>query len=97
MESTHSRMDGENRVEIVAFPLYPVPIEVTAWLHSDEPRFQKDTDTFQRSILRHACRGSNSVVTGMASVRFAIFDQQQISVDHERRRRELQQKDFVGQ
>ena len=29
-------------------------------------------------------------------MRFAIFDQQQISVDHECRRREFQQEDFVG-
>ena len=89
-------MDGENRVEIVAFPLHSVLIEVAAWLYSDEARFQKNADTFQCSILGHACCGSDSVVTGMAGVRFAIFDQQQISIDHERRRWEFQQKDFVG-
>ena len=89
-------MDGQDRVEIVAFPLHSAPIKITAWLYSDEPRFQKEADTFQCSILGHACRGGDSVVTGMAGVRFAIFDQQQISVDHERRRWEFQQKDLVG-
>ena len=89
-------MDGQDGVEIVAFPFHTMLIEVAAWLHSDESRFQKDPDIFQCSILGHACRGRDSVVTGMAGVRFAIFNQQQISIDHERRRSELQQKDFVG-
>ena len=96
MKNIYCRMDGQDCVEIVALPLHSVLIEVTAWFDSDEPCFQKDDDTFQSSILGHACCGGNSVVTGMAGVRFAIFDQQQISVDHERRRRELQQKDFIG-
>ena len=89
-------MDGQDCVEIVALPLHSVPIKVTAGFHSNESLFQQGAGTFQYSILGHACFGSDSVVTGMAGVRFAIFDQQQISVDHERRRRELQQKDFIG-
>ena len=40
VENTHSRMDGENRVEIVAFPLHSALIEVTAWFYSDESGFQ---------------------------------------------------------
>ena len=88
-------MDGQDRVEIIALPLHPALIEVTAGFHSDESRFQKDADIFQYSIFGHACCGSDSVVTGMAGMHFAIFDQQQISVDHECRWRELQQKDFV--
>ena len=89
-------MDWQDCVEIVAFPLHPALIEIAAWLCSDEARFQKNADTFQCSILGHACCGSDSVVTGMAGVRFAILDQQQIGVDHKCSRREFQQKDFVG-
>ena len=96
MKNTHCRMDGQDCVEIITLPFHSALIEVTAWFHSDESCFQKDVDIFQYSILGHACRGRDSVVTGMAGVRFAIFDQQQISVDHERRRREFQQEDFVG-
>ena len=89
-------MNGQNCVEIVALPLHSVIVEVTTGFYGDESYFQKDTDAFQCSILGHACCVSDSVVTGMAGMHFAIFDQQQISVDHERRRREFQQKDFVG-
>ena len=96
MKNTHCRMDRQDCVEIVALPFHSALIEIAAWLHGDEFRFQKNTDTFQCSILGHACRSRDGVVTGMAGVRFAIFDQQQISVDHERRRREFQQEDFIG-
>ena len=97
MKNIYCRMDGQDRVEIVAFPLHPALIEVTAWLYSDEARFQKNADASQCSILGYACCGRDSVITGMADVRFAILDQQQICIDHERRWREVQQKDFIGQ
>ena len=89
-------MNGKDCVEIVTLPFHSALIEVTAWFHSDESCFQKDVDIFQCSIFGHACRGRDSVVTGMAGVRSAGLDQQQISVDHERRRWKSQQKDFVG-
>ena len=47
VENTHCRMDGQDRVEIVALPLHSVLIEVTAWFDSDEPCFQKDDDTLK--------------------------------------------------
>ena len=37
------------------------------------------------------------LVTGMAGMRPAILDQQQIAVHHERRRRKVQQEDFIGE
>ncbi len=74
VENTHCRMDGQDRVKIVALPFHSVPIKIIAWLHSDEARFQKNADASQCSILGHVCCGRDSVVTGMAGMRFAILD-----------------------
>ena len=96
VENIHCRTDREDRVEIVAFPLHPGLIVIATGFYGDESCFQKIADAFQGSVFGEASISSDGVVAGMAGVRFAIFDQQQISIDHERRRRELQQEDFVG-
>lgn len=66
-------------------------------LHRDEPCIQENADTFHCGVLGHACLSGNAVVTGMTGVRSAILDQQQIRIDHERRGRKAQQKNFVRQ
>lgn len=95
MENIHCWTDRENRVEIVALPLHSGLIEVAAGLYGDETCLQKHADTFQRGVLGQASFSGNGVVAGMAGVRFTILNQQQISLDHEHRRRQVQQKDFV--
>ena len=95
LENIHCRIDGENRVEIVAFPLHSGLIIVAAGRYGDETCLQKSTDAFQSSIFGQTSFSGNGIVAGMAGVCFAVLDQQQISVDHERRRRQIQQEDFV--
>jgi len=97
VELIHCCLRWQNSVEIVALPFHPALIEVLAVRHVDEPSIQEDSDTFHCGIFGHACLGCDGVVAGMAGVRPAIFNQQQIGVDHERRGREVQQKDFVRQ
>ena len=93
----HCHLCWQNRVEIIALPLHSILIEILTMLHRDEPCIQENADTFHCGVLGHACLSGNAVVTGMTGVRSAILDQQQIRIDHERRGRKAQQKNFVRQ
>lgn len=95
VENIYCRIDGENRVEIVAFPFHSGLIVIAAGRYGDETCLQKIADTFQSSVFGQTSFSGNGIVAGMAGVCFAVLDQQQISVDQERRRRQVQQKDFV--
>ena len=95
VKNNHSRIDGQDCVEVVALPFHSAPIKIAAWFYSDESCFQKNIDAFQRSVFGQTSISGDGVVAGVAGVHFAILNQQQISVDHERREREFQQEDFV--
>ena len=75
VENIHCRIDGENRVEIVAFPLHSGLIKVAAGVHGDEADFHKIADAFQRGVLGQSSINGYGVVAGMAGVRFAVLDQ----------------------
>lgn len=97
VELTHSCLCRQNSIEIVAPPLHPTLVKILAVLHCDESGIQKVDDAFHCGVLGHACFSGDGVITGMAGVRPAILDQQEIGVDHERRGRKVQQKNLVWQ
>ena len=86
VERFHSSLRWKNGVEIVAVPLHPALVEVLAVLHRDEALFQEDVDGFYHSVFGYPRGGGDGVVAGVAGVRFAILDQQEVGVHHERRR-----------
>ena len=97
MVGVHSLLRRQDRVEIVALPLHPVLVKVSAVLHGDELCVKENADTFYYGVPGHACLVGDGVVAGMAGVCPAILDQQQVGVDHERGRRKVQQKYFIRQ
>ena len=97
VELIHCCLRWQNSVEVVALPLHPALIEVSAMLHCDEPSIQEDSDTFHCGVPGHADLSGDGIVAGMAGVRPAILYQQEIGVDHKRRGRKVQQKNFVRQ
>ena len=97
MVNVHGLLRRQDRVEIVALPFHSVLVIVSAVLHGDELCVKEDANTFYHGVSGPACLGCDGVVAGMAGVCFAILHQQQIGVDHERRGREVQQKNLVGQ
>ena len=76
VERIHSLLDWKNRVEIVALPLHAALVNVPTVLHCNELFVQERANTFDHGVLGHTRLSSNGVVTGMAGVRLAIFDQQ---------------------
>lgn len=97
VEHIHCSLHWKNGVEVVAVPLQPMLVKVLAVLHHDEVLFQEDADGFYHSVPRHSCGGGDGVVAGMAGVCFAILNQQEVGVHHERRGRKVQQEDSVGE
>ena len=90
VELAYRRLRRQDRVEVVTRPLHPALVEVAAGLHSDETHLQKRVDTFHCGVLCQPCHSSDGVIAGMAGVRLAILDQQQIGVHHECGWREFQ-------
>lgn len=86
VERFYRSLRWKNGVEVVAVPLHPMLVEVLAVLHRDEVLFQEDADGFYHSVPRHSCGGGDGVVAGMAGVCFAILNQQEVGVHHERRK-----------
>lgn len=97
VERFYRSLHWKHGVEVVAVPLHPTPVKVLAVLHHDEVFFQEDADGFYHGVPGHPCGSGDGVVAGMAGVRFAILDQQEVGVHHERRGRKVQQEDFVGE
>lgn len=97
VEHIHCSLHWKNGVEVIAVPLHPALVKVLAVLHRDEVLFQEGADGFYHSVFGHPRGGGDGVVAGMAGVCFAILDQQEVGVHHERRGRKVQQEDFVGE
>ena len=79
VEPIHCHLRRQDCVEIVARPLHPALVEITAVLHSDETHLQKRVDTFHCGILCQPCHSSNGVIAGVTGVRLAILDVQRAS------------------
>ena len=86
VERFYRSLHWKNGVEVVAVPLQPMLVKVLAVLHHDEVLFQEGADGFYHSVPGHPRGGGDGVVAGMAGVCFAILDQQEVGVHHERRR-----------
>lgn len=96
MERFYCFLCWKDGVEIVAVPLQTSVVKVAGALHRDEVFVQEDTDGIYHGVPGHPRGGSDGAVAGVASVRFAILDQQQISVYHKCRGRKVQQENFIG-
>ena len=96
VERVHCSLRWKNGIEVVVVPLHPTAVKVLTMLHHDEVVFQEGADGFYHSVFGHPCGGGDGVVAGMAGVCFAILDQQEVGVHHERRRWKIQQEDFIG-
>ena len=95
MELVHCSLCRQDRVEVVALPLHSMLVEVAAVLHRNELLAQENRDTVNHGVSCQVCRSSNGIATGMAGVRPALLNQQQISIGHERGGWKVQQKNLM--
>ena len=97
VECGYRSLCWQDGVEVIAIPLQAVSVKVLAMLHGDEVFFQEDADAFHYGVPGHSSYVGDGVVAGMAGVRLAILNQQQVGVHHEGRGRKVQQENFIGE
>lgn len=97
MELIYCCLRWQDGVEVVAVPFHPALVKILAMVHRHKVLVEEGTDTVYHGVPAHPGDSGDGAVAGMAGMRPAILNQQQIGVYHECGGREIQQKNFVGE
>ena len=97
MELIYCCLRWQDGVEVVAVPFHPALVKILAMVHRHKVLVEEGTDTVYHGVPAHPGDSGDGAVAGMTGVRPAIFNQQQVGVDHKRRGWKLQQEHLIRQ